>query len=141
MSRRKRYVELSPEARLSLEEGQKHGKTNTFRERCHYLLLSDQGKSIDEIADFYQINRNTVSKWFTRYEELGIEGLHTQKGRGRKAIIRLDSEIVQIEKWVEEHPQNLNPVIEKIQQEFGKELCKKTLQRLLKKRLEMEAFP
>ena len=138
MSRKKRYIELSPESRASLEEGRKQGKTNTFRERCHYLLLSDQGKSIDEIADFYQVNRHTVSKWFTRYEELGIEGLLTQKGQGRKAIIRSENEILQIEKWVEEHPQNLKPVIEKVQQEFGKTMCKKTLQRLLKKGLEVE---
>lgn len=50
MSRKKRYIHLNEEERIALQLGQKTGEKATFRTRCHYILLSDQGKSIEEIA-------------------------------------------------------------------------------------------
>ena len=136
MQGEKRYIELTTEEELRLEKGRKTGKKATFRERCHYILLSGQGKKVLEIADIFQVTRQTITRWFDRYEEAKIEGLHTAKGQGRNPIVRLDneSEISTIEKLVEDSPQNLKPVLVKIEEQLGKKMSKRTLERLLEKK-------
>jgi len=142
MSKKQRFIKLSESERIKLESGYKSGKQSTFRQRCHYILLSSQGKSINEISEIYQRHRVSITTWFNRYESSGIEGLQTAKGRGRPPIVRIDniSEVKQIEDWVEDSSQNLKPVLVKIKKEFGKQMGKRTLTRLLKKRLEVETL-
>lgn len=136
MHGKKRFIKLSPDQYSALELGHKNGKKATFRQRCHYILLSNQGKNLKTIADIYKTNRQTVANWFDRYETSGIEGLHTAKGKGRPSIIRIDNEaeVAKIEGWVENNAQNLNAVLAKIEDELGKDMHKRTLQRFLKKK-------
>lgn len=142
MQGEKRYIKLKKSEEIELEKGRKTGKKATFRQRCHYILLSNQGKGVLEIADIFQVTRQTVTRWFDRYDEAKIEGLHTAKGQGRNSIIRLDneSEISTIEDLVEDSPQNLKPVLAKIEEQLGKKMSKRTLQRFLKKKMGVEAF-
>lgn len=132
----KRFIKLTTEQEESLKLGWKTGKKATFRHRCHYILLSSQGKSILEISAFYGVTRQSVSKWFTRYEQQGIEGLHTSKGQGCPPILRIDNtvEMNKVEELVEASPQNLKVVVAQLEKEFGKSLSVKTLQRILKKK-------
>jgi len=100
--------------------------------------------TIQQIADIYQVGRQTIAGWFNRFEARGISGLHTGKGKGRPPIVRIDNktEILRIETLVENSSQNLKPVLVAIEKEFGKTMSKRTLQRLLKKkRLDLEAIP
>lgn len=142
MKGKKRFIKLSKEKRSELEYGRKNGKKAPFRQRCHYILLSDQGKSVSEIAEIYQVGRQTITSWFDRYEANGITGLETKKGSGRRSIIRTDNEehVTKIESWVEENPQNLNVTVSKIEEELGLEISKRTLQRFLEKKLALETF-
>ena len=143
MQGKKRFIKLTNQERVWLEKGHKTGKKATFRQRCHYILLSGQGKRIEDIADIYQVARQTIAGWFDRFQTLGISGLHTAKGKGRPAIVRIDNEaeMTRIEKLVEENPQNLKPVLSAIQKEFGKTMSKRTLQRILKKKMALETIP
>lgn len=136
MRGKNRFIKLSSSERIKLEDGRKNGKKSTFRQRCHYILLSDQGKRVQEIAEIYQVSRQVVTGWFNRYEAGGLEGLRTKKGGGRPRIIKLDNEehVTKIENWVKENPQNLNITLAKIEDEFGLKLCKRTLQRFLEKK-------
>lgn len=136
MQGEKRFIKLTDQERDWLEKGRKTGKKATFRQRCHYILLSDQGQTIQEIANIYQVGRQPIAKWFNRYEAEGISGLHTAKGKGRPAIIKIENEteITRIETLVENSSQNLKPVLVAIEKEFGKKMSKRTLQRLLKKK-------
>ena len=142
MKGKKRFLTLTSEERVWLEKGRKTGKKATFRQRCHYILLSDQGMRAQEIATIYQVCRQVITKWFDRYENRGISGLHTAKGKGRPAIIRIDNEaeITKIEELVEKNPQNLNPVLAALKEELGKSMSKRTLQRILKKKVELETI-
>ena len=92
MRGKKRFISLSESEVSFLEQGWKQGKSSSFRTRCHYILLSHQGKTISEILDFYQVTRQLVIRWFDRYEKEGIEGLRTTKGQGRPPILRIDNE-------------------------------------------------
>ena len=136
MGRKSSYIKLTEAQKLELKEGHKNGKKNTFRQRCHYILLNSDGQSRGEIAKIYQTSRQTISGWINRYAKLGISGLHTAKGGGRPPIIRIDndSEVKKIEDLVEQSPQNLKTALVKIKVELGKEMSKKTLQRFLKKK-------
>lgn len=136
MKGKKRFIKLESSDRSVLENGRKNGKKSTFRQRCHYILLSDQGKKIEEIAEIYQVNRQTVVTWFDRYQEEGIKGLETKKGKGRPSIIKVDNEahVTKIEGWVEENSQNLNVTRAKIENELGLKVSKRTLQRFLEKK-------
>lgn len=135
MKGKKRYINLTEKERGWLESGYKTGKKNTFRIRCHYILLSDQGFSMKEICKIHSISQISLGKWFTRFEEQGISGLHTAKGQGRPEILRIDNDADSklFEDWVEDNAQNLKPILAKIEIHFGKTISKRTLQRILKK--------
>lgn len=135
MQGKKRYISLRAEQRAALEAGHKTGKKATFRLRCQMILLSDRGRKIPDIADILGCNRQSVVKWLDRYERAGLDGLHTAKGPGRPAIIRIDNrkEVDQIERIVEDHPQKLDLARERIERELGKKMSQQTLRRFLKK--------
>lgn len=136
MQGEKRFVRITKKEYEWLEKGWKTGKKPAFRQRCHYIILSNQGKSVKEIAEIYQVTRQTVTTWFNKYEFAGISGLHSASKSGRPAIIKItnETEVSEIEELVENNSQNLKPVLVAIKNKFGKELSKRTLQRLLKKR-------
>jgi len=136
MQGEKRFIKVTEKEYEWLMKGWKTGKKSAFRQRCHYIILSHQGKTIQEITEIYQVTRQTVSTWFGKYEIAGISGLHSNKKTGRPAIIRVDNEteVIEIEKLVENSSQNLKPVLTAIKKKFGKTLSKRTLQRLLKKK-------
>lgn len=136
MGRKKRFIKLTTEQEQELVHGFKTGKKATFRERCHYILLSNQGMEIESIAGLYGATRQRVARWFDRYQADGVAGLHSQRGQGRKPILRVENKVHvdAVKKLVEKHPQNLQPVLQGIKKRFGKSMSKKTLQRFLKKR-------
>ncbi|WP_186741648.1 helix-turn-helix domain-containing protein [Spirosoma utsteinense] len=39
------------------------------RQRAHALLLSHRNYTIPNLADFFEVNRNTVSRWMDRWQE------------------------------------------------------------------------
>lgn len=132
---KERFVELTSEQRQELFAAKKLGKRHTFRTRCTMILRSDDGYSITSIAELEDTTRQTVARWFNRYEQYGIDGLRTAKGRGRPPIVRFDNKkaINKIEQLVERYPQKLDQALEKIKEFTGKPMSKKTLQRILKK--------
>lgn len=135
MSAQKRFIKLSEEQRKELGQGFKTGSKSIFRQRCHYVLMSDQGYEIPQIAELYGVTRQLVARWFNRYEQQGISGLHTSKGRGEKPILRLDNteHVQSVKTLVEEHAQDLNPVLAALEKRLGQPLSKRTLHRFLKK--------
>lgn len=137
MSRQKRYVKLTALERSALDKGFRKSKKPTFRQRCHYILLSDQGHDIQQIASFYQVSRQRVARWMDRYEAQGIDGLHTQTGQGLKPLLRTDNteHVELVKQLVKEHPQDLKPVLAQLEQRLGIKLGTRTLQRFLKKLL------
>lgn len=135
MSGKKRFIKLTKTERESLEQGFKFGKRATFRQRCHYVLLSDQGYGVNQIAELYRVTRQLVGRWFDRYEQDGIDGLHTMKGQGEKPILRVENEehVQLVKTLVGQHAQDLDPVVATLENRLGRPLSKRTVQRFLKK--------
>ncbi len=135
MGRPIRTIQLDEESRIALVKGFKTGKKAVFRNRCHFILLSDQGYSMEEIASIYSTNRQSVAVWYDRYEATGIDGLHTRKGQGEKPILEVSNsaDVERVKRLVEQHAQDLDQVILHLEEETGKSMSKRTLQRFLKK--------
>lgn len=92
MSKPKRYISNLRKKEIEfLLEGKKRGKSEGYRIRCHGIILSHRGYSVEEIAEFFEVTRITVYNWMNRWEESGIEGLKTQPGQGRKPLLQTDN--------------------------------------------------
>jgi transposase len=70
-------ISLNEEEKAALTRLRRDQKSN-IGERAHYVLLSDTGKSVSEIAKHLSRNGHTVRLWLKRYLEEGITGLKTK---------------------------------------------------------------
>jgi len=127
-----RSIELSAEARKSLEQGYKTGKSHGFRQRCQIILLKSEGRSSEEVATIVKCCEVVVNNWLTRFEKEGIEGLKTKAGRGRKATLNQARDVEAVKKAVRANRQRLKIAKAELEQDLGKEFSLRTLQRFLK---------
>lgn len=77
-------ISLSEEEKAALKQ-LRLNKTSSIGERAHYVLLSNDGKSVPEIAHYLSRNGHTIRLWLQRYITDGIKGLKTRKNPGRPA--------------------------------------------------------
>lgn len=129
-----RIISLSESEKEALSNGYKTGANHVFRMRCHIILMKSEGFFSREISAIPGYPPELcVNKWLTRYEKLGIEGLKTQPGRGRKNILDplSDGEIVRA--IVQEERQRLTHAKALIEEKLNKKINLQTLYRFLKK--------
>jgi len=141
MGRNKKYIkEITDEQTSLLEKGYKTSQSHLTRRKCQAILLSYSGKSVDELALLFGVTEQSVYNWYKAWESEGIEGLKLKPGRGRKPKLQDENldQVKRIKILVENDPQNLKNVVNKINEEFGIELSKKTLKRFLKKNLSID---
>ena len=70
-----------------LDELRKYGSTKQERTRSHALLLLNNGKSKNEVANIISVTNKTVYNWIDEWNKRGINSLTRQKGDGRKPIL------------------------------------------------------
>lgn len=127
-----KYIkELSEKEKEDLKKLMKESETGRVRERAHSLLLSNRGYSIDEIADIYEVDRDTVSNWINQWEESGWEGLEDKPRSGRPPTLN-EKERALVKKLIEEEPRSVKRVVAKVAEQQGKEISKGTVKRILK---------
>ena len=135
MGRNSKHIEnLTEEQKSSLKKGYTYGKSPLFRRKCHCILLSHSGKTVQELSSFFGISVHSIREWLKQWEKQGLEGLKLKPGRGRKPKLKTtDAKHVQTVKvLIENEPKNLNRVSAQIAKELGIEVSKKTLSRFLK---------
>jgi len=133
----RKIKDLVKEEKETLEEGYRNHSKAHFRNRCHSILLSNEGYEISIIAALYKVRTRTIYTWFNRWEQGGISGLIMVKGRGIKA--KLDNlskeELEEVKEVIKEDPQSLKIVCKNLSETFGFTVTKHMLKRLLKKNL------
>ncbi len=82
-----RYIKCSESEQLSLESGYELGAKHHYRERCQAILFSVKGHTIPHIAELLGKRRETIHKWYDRWESDGLSGLGIKAGRGLKASL------------------------------------------------------
>ena len=110
--------ELSHEEIVTLEEMHKNHPLHLPRKRAHAILLSWQGYSVPMICSIYDVCRQTVSSWFSKWNTLGLCGLLDRSGRGRPPLLN-DQQKTDLIKRVEKSPRSLKGVLSDLEIELG----------------------
>lgn len=125
-----RYIKLKPDEIEALEKLYKNSPDNTVQKRSHCILLSNQKRTITDLSSIFDVNRRTIERWFSGWEENGIKSLSIQPGRGVKTKLKgLETVIAE---QLKEHSRNLKNVLVYLEKEQNIIICKKTLQNFLK---------
>jgi len=129
-----RFVKLTEAELLTLQEGHKNGSQFQFRNRCQCLMFSHQGKTVLELAQFFEINPITVYGWFDRWEKHGIAGLMNQPGRGRKPILSLQNptHIESVKTVVKKNAQSVKQMVAELETALEAQMSIQTVKRFLK---------
>lgn len=60
---------LSHEEAAELRRLYREGVTHRLRQRAHAILLSARGWRVDALADLFESDRDTVSRWLDHWED------------------------------------------------------------------------
>ena len=113
------YIEqLTLEETITLSEMHKKHPLYLSRRRSHAILLSYQRVSVPMICSIYNVCRQTVSTWFSKWKDLGISGLIDLPGRGRPSFLT-EIQKNDVVKRVKESPRSLKSVLADLEIELG----------------------
>lgn len=132
MGRKSKRIDLTIAEKTALEKGYKESKSKFFSQRCHIILLKNQGLTSQEIANIFRITIQPVNSWCKSYLENGIEGLKTKPGQGRKAILNREEDEQKVKAAIKKERQRLKLAKEDLERELGKSFSTITLKRFLK---------
>ena len=88
MARSVSPLDVTPEERIELQR-RFRASTTPQREslRARIILLRAKGKKEEDVATELGVSMTCVSKWSSRFEAFGLDGLADKPGRGRKASL------------------------------------------------------
>lgn len=121
---------LNNETTKFLQRVYKESKHHQVRQRAQCILFSYQGYTTNELSHMFKVDRITIYSWFNSWESRRFSGLYAKKGRGRPPILNLDQK-EQVREWSKLYPKNLNKIIYLVEEEFGLEISKATIKRIL----------
>lgn len=124
-----RYIILKTEEIEALESCSKNSN-NTIRKRSQCLLLSNQGRTIIDLASIFDVDRRTIERWFDNWEKEGVGSLPITTGRGVKTRLKGLEDV--LSEQLEIHSRNLKNVLLHLEEKHNIRICKKTLQNFLK---------
>jgi len=109
----------------------KNSEKHRTRQRAHAILLSSDGFSVDEIAKICRVDRDTVSRWIDKWEQLGIEGLKDKPRPGNPGTLTQSEKQLVIE-LCKETPRSIPSIIAALFEKTGKHVSDSTIKRILK---------
>lgn len=129
-----RFVKLTEAELVTLQEGHKNGSKFQFRNRCQCLVFSHQGRTVSELAQFFEVSKITIYGWFNRWEKSGIGGLMDKLGRGRKPILSLQNpeHIKSVKTAAGKNPQSVKQIVAELETALNTEMSVDTVKRFLK---------
>jgi len=75
--------DLQESDKQELERIVKESSFYRERQRAQAILLSAQGHTMNQLTEIFKVDRDTVGKWFDRFETQNTTGLKDAPGRGR----------------------------------------------------------
>ena len=133
------------EIRITLNDAQRQELRRLAREavgriseRAHFVLLSDQGKSVPEIGVLMGYSAQAVYPWLERYQQQGVDGLYDEPRSGRPPNAPQLVAIVQAQAgqppWTFGYPESgwtVNGLLRHLRQRFRILISRSTLRRAL----------
>ncbi|PPS41230.1 helix-turn-helix domain-containing protein [Chroococcidiopsis sp. TS-821] len=135
---------LKPQQKEQLQQALRESQCPYFRERVLMLLLMNDGKTYQEIADFIGCSYRTVAYWCTHSEPDNLDSMKDQRQNGnyRKATAEYIDRLMEV---VQKKPSELGLPFENwsgerlatyLAQETGIDLTGAHVRKLLKKQRE-----
>ena len=85
-----RFIKLTLDQAVVLKERMLQSKDYREISRCRAMMLSHKGYTINDLADIFDVDRDTITNWFDTYESEGISGLTDQSRSGRPSKLNED---------------------------------------------------
>lgn len=102
MARIARPIEITEEERVELIAASRSMKLEKRQvERAKVILLSLEGKTLEEIAKETHLTRKSVNKWRTRFRDKGLSGLKDAPRPGAKPVITAEQKALVVSKACE----------------------------------------
>lgn len=127
-----RFVDLSEEEKLKLEDLYKNSDSHVTRERCLCLLLSSKRHSMKDISRITGINWLKIVRLFNHWQQADDKYSSLSIASGRGAKVKLSSVKAILPELVDKYARNLTPILEELQGQHNISVCKLTLQNFLK---------
>lgn len=121
---------LTAEEKESLDTIFKTHASHSARVRAQAILLSERQFSIDELAEIFNVTRNTVTEWLNRWA--AVRSVEDLPGRGRTPILN-DEEQQEAIAILDQQPQSSRQALGQIAAQMGQTLSRDTLRRIAKK--------
>lgn len=116
----------------TLREAIQNHPMSRVRQRAQGILLSHRNYSIKQIADIFEVDRDTVTHWLNGWEEGGLCGLYDAPRAGRLPILNAE-DLPAVKKYLEEEPRQLKQVQAQLSEAVQKTFSTATLKRYVKK--------
>lgn len=126
----KNIINLTPEIIEELENIIKYSDKFRARKRAETILLSNKGKTVNEIVELLDLKHQAVWKWFRNFKKDGIECLHEKPGRGRPSPLR-NLNVDEVKKIAINCP-SVPIVNAKIRDKFNIKVSNETMRKFLK---------
>jgi len=99
MARKPIFYKISAQQREELVTMRRSLKLQKrYVDRAKVILLSSEGKTLDQIIDQTGLSRRAVNKWRQRFRTFGIDGLKDAYRSGKKAVITPEQKALVIQK-------------------------------------------
>jgi len=99
-----RYItDLNKETIKTLEQIIKNEKRYKSRYRAQAILLSNQRKTINEIAEIFGVKIRTIYRWFDRFEKDDLDGIYELEGRGRKPSLTIEKDTEKVKEYIKKN--------------------------------------
>ena len=124
--------QLTEAEQITLTHCMRYHNNSKCRIRAHVVLLSARNYKINEIADIYQMDRDTIGVWLNSWEKEGIVFLYDIPRTGRPNKLT-EEEQKRVVDAVAEDPRSIKRAIGIVKDEFDKEVSSDTIKRILKR--------
>lgn len=132
MNRHRFISPLTQEQYSDLDQMRSESQSQRARNRAHAIILSDKGYTIEQIKDLFEVDRETVTRWFNRFEKYEAIGLWDNLRPGRTPILNESEQELALE-LLAQKPFDSKSVRQDIIEKTGKSISGKTLKRLAKR--------
>lgn len=122
---------LTPDQQRQLEKLAAYDPVRRVRMRAHSILLSAVGTGINQIADIYQVHRNSVSAWIDHWQQQGLAGLSDKPRPGGPTKLNAAEQDL-VRQLLKRHPNAPKTVLALLHEQTGKTISPSTLTRLAK---------
>ena len=128
-----KYVSaLSVPELVTLKEAVAHHANHRARARAHAIVLSSRHYSITQLADIFDVDRDTLSHWLDLWKTNGLVAIFDAERSGRPPTLT-SKEIQRLAELVKDEPRQLKKAHAQLTLETGKKFTLQCLVSTLKK--------